>query len=68
MKLAAISIFFLLAACKTAPSLNKAGLEKYPQCYHHNVKIANKCIEKNDAGEKVTAGELENTAYPGEYK
>jgi hypothetical protein len=43
-------------------------LEKYPQCYHSNVKLSNKCIEKNEAGEKTTAVELENTQFPGQYK
>lgn len=59
-----------LTGCKSS---GKGGhdhskLEKYPACYHKNVKISNKCIEKNEAGENVTALQLENTAYPGQYK
>ena len=43
-------------------------LEKYPFCFHNNVKLSNKCIEKNEAGTKTTALELENAAFPGQYK
>jgi hypothetical protein len=56
-------------ACRSKEKKHDAAaLEKYPQCYHKNVKISNKCIEKNEAGENVTALQLENTAYPGQYK
>ncbi|NQY99199.1 MAG: hypothetical protein HRT45_00850 [Bdellovibrionales bacterium] len=57
----------LLASCAGKPKYNDAMLEKYPGCYHDNFKIYQKCIQKNEAGEKVTAVELENTAYPGQY-
>ena len=56
-----------LSACASNKKLDSAALEKYPHCYHKNVKISNKCIEKNNAGENVTAVQLENTAYPGQY-
>ena len=57
-----------LSACASKKKNNAAMLEKYPACYHKNVKIQTKCIEKNEAGESVTALQLENTAYPGQYK
>ncbi len=57
-----------LAACNSAPKHDTVMLEKYPHCYHSNVKISKKCIDKNEAGEKTTAMELENTAFPGQYK
>ncbi len=68
-----ITLIFLSAAvlftgCAGKKKLNASGLEKYPLCYHKNVKISNACIMKNDKGETVTAAELENTAYPGQYK
>jgi hypothetical protein len=65
--LSSLTILFA-AGCASRAKQDTAGLEKYPQCYHKNVKIAKKCIEKNDAGENVTALQLENTAYPGQYK
>ena len=58
----------LFAGCASKSTLNQAMLEKYPKCYNKNVKISNKCIERNEAGEDVSALELENTAYPGQYK
>ena len=65
-----ITLFSLplaLASCTSKPTVNKALLEKYPACYSMNVNISNKCIEKNEAGDKTTALELENTQYPGQY-
>jgi len=67
MKLTLILAAVFLGACASKNKLDKSALEKYPQCYHKNVKISNKCIEKNNAGESVTASQLENTAYPGQY-
>lgn len=58
----------LVAGCASRNKVDAAKLEKYPKCYHSNAKIAKKCIEKNEAGEDVTAVQLENTAYPGQYK
>ncbi len=55
-------------ACAKKPKYDDAMLEKYPKCYHGNFKIYKKCIQKNEAGDPVTAVELENTAYPGQYK
>lgn len=66
--IAILSSSFLIGGCASKNKLDSAALEKYPQCYHKNVKISNKCIEKNNAGENVTAVQLENTAYPGQYK
>ncbi len=57
----------LLSACASKKQ-NNAMLEKYPACYHQNVKISNACIKKNEAGETVTALQLENAAFPGQYK
>ncbi len=57
-----------LAGCADKPKQNDAMLEKYPYCYHKNTKISNKCISMNEAGQKTTALDLENAAYPGEYK
>ncbi len=62
-----IALLFV-AGCASKAKQNTAGLEKFPACYHKNIKIVNKCIEKNEAGESVTALQLENTAYPGQYK
>lgn len=64
--IAALALSF--AACASKKKQDSAGLEKYPACYHKNVKISTKCIEKNEAGESVTALQLENAAYPGQYK
>lgn len=58
----------LSLGCAQKPKYDEAMLEKYPKCYHGNYKIYKKCVEKNEAGEAVTALELENTAYPGQYK
>ena len=58
----------LIASCAGKPKYDDAMLEKYPKCYHQNFKIYKKCIEKNEAGDAITALELENTAYPGQYK
>ncbi|MCB0420206.1 MAG: hypothetical protein KDD61_04375 [Bdellovibrionales bacterium] len=57
----------LLSACASKPTHNHAMIEKYPHCYHQNIKISNKCIAENEKGNNVTAVELENKAYPGQY-
>ena len=65
----ALATTFLLCACNTKPTkLDAAGLEKYPQCYSKNIKLSTACISKNEAGGNVTAMQLENEAYPGQYK
>jgi hypothetical protein len=64
LAVAALSI----TACASKKKQDAEGLEKYPQCYHKNVKISTKCIKMNDAGEETTALKLENAAYPGQYK
>jgi len=58
----------MLTACASKPKYDNAMLDKYPKCYHMNFKIYEACIKKNKAGNSVTAGELENAAYPGQYK
>ena len=58
----------MIIGCSSEPKHDSAMLEKYPACYHRNVNISNKCIQKNEAGERTTALEIENTAYPGQYK
>lgn len=67
--------FFVLASaltfaagCAGTSKVDHGKLEKYRHCYHQNEKIVNACIEKNEKGEGVTAMELENKAYPGQYK
>ena len=65
--IALVSMACLACACASKSKQDAAGLEKYPQCYHKNVKISKACIDKNNAGENVTASQLENTAYPGQY-
>ena len=62
-----LPVLFVACANKATQKDNPL-LEKYPQCFHTNVKISNKCIDKNEAGEKTSALEVENTAYPGQYK
>lgn len=66
--IAITAVSLLLSACASKDKATEAGLEKYPACYHQNKKIVKKCIEKNEAGETVTALQLENSAYPGQYK
>ena len=56
------------SACAAKPTYDEAMLDKYPKCYHQNIKIYQKCIKKNEAGEAITAIELENKAFPGQYK
>ncbi len=69
MKYAVLTVLALsFVACASKKKQDADGLEKYPACYHKNVKISKKCIEKNEAGENVTALQLENSAYPGQYK
>ena len=58
----------LFTGCASGSKNREAMLEKYPKCYHANKKISEKCIQKNEAGEEVSALELENAAYPGQYK
>jgi hypothetical protein len=60
------SLVFVSCAGKKK-QYDEAMLDKYPGCYHDNFKIYQKCIKKNEMGEKTTAVELENTAYPGQY-
>ncbi|MCC7405698.1 MAG: hypothetical protein IT288_14965 [Bdellovibrionales bacterium] len=39
-------------------------VRKYPKCYHQNMKIFNECVKRNEAGETVTALEIENDGLP----
>lgn len=68
MKATILLLPFLLGACAGGAKYDDEKLDKFPKCYHANVKIYQKCIKKNEAGDPVTALELENTAYPGQYK
>ena len=68
MKTTLLAITFLLGACASGPKYDDAKLEKFPKCYHGNFKIYQKCIKQNEAGKSVTATELENAAFPGQYK
>ena len=68
-----LSLFIVLqvlwiSGCANKAKVDHAKIEKYRHCHHHNVKLMNACIEKNEKGEEVTAMQLENSAYPGQYK
>jgi len=63
-----VSVVAVGVGCASKTTQPNALLEKYPQCYNVNPKISKKCVEKNEAGQSTTALELENSAYPGEYK
>lgn len=39
-------------------------VEKWPKCYHHNLKIFNECVKRNQAGQPTTALDLENNFLP----
>lgn len=58
----------LVTSCASKSKHDNEKLAKYRHCYHQNPKISNACIEKNEKGENVTAMELENAAFPGQYK
>ncbi len=63
-----VGLPLIIGACASSTKQNNAMLEKYPACYHQNLKLSNACIKKNEAGETVTALQLENAAFPGQYK
>ncbi|MCB0355393.1 MAG: hypothetical protein KDD40_00210 [Bdellovibrionales bacterium] len=55
----------LLSACAgKKKKYDPAMLEKYPECYHINVKIYNKCVKDNESGKKTSALEIENSGLP----
>jgi hypothetical protein len=56
---------FTAAGCA---SKKVKDLDKYPQCYHQNIKLSQACVDKNEAGDATTALQLENAAYPGQYQ
>jgi len=56
------------SACASKPKYDSAMMDKYPQCYSNNVKIFNKCVKLNEAGNATTALQIENAAHPGQYK
>ena len=69
MKISALILFSaILCSCASKPTYDDAMLEKYPKCYHMNIKIYQKCIQKNESGTSTTALDIENAAYPGQYK
>lgn len=57
-----------IISCASQNKVDHAKIEKFRHCYHQNIKLMNACIEKNEKGESVTALQLENSAYPGQYK
>ena len=63
-----LSFSFSLASCSSKPTYDPAMLEKYPACHHINMKIYQMCIQKNEAGVQTSALDLENNAYPGQFK
>lgn len=58
----------IFAGCASKTKVDFDKLEKYRHCNHHNPKLTNACIKKNEAGEHTTALELENKAFPGQYQ
>ncbi|MCB0391365.1 MAG: hypothetical protein KDD58_08740 [Bdellovibrionales bacterium] len=67
IKLLLVSVlsFFIFSACASKkPKYDPAMLEKYPECYHINMKIYNKCIRDNESGKKTSALEIENSGLP----
>ncbi len=68
MLMASMILAAILPACASNSKQNNAMLEKYPGCYHQNPKLSAACIKKNEAGTPTTALELENAAFPGQYK
>ncbi len=66
--LALLPVLIALAGCAGKSKADHGKLEKYRHCHHQNEKIVSACIAKNEKGENVTAMELENAAYPGQYK
>lgn len=55
MKLGLVMIF--LVGCAT--SQDQANAEKFPQCWHNLRVVFEKCIEMNEAGQKVNALQVE---------
>lgn len=55
----------LLTACAgKKKKYDSAMLEKYPQCYHANMKIYSKCVKDNENGKKTSALDIENSGMP----
>jgi hypothetical protein len=63
-----VPFFAIATGCASKDKVDTDMLEKYRHCYHQNEKIVNACIKKNENGEYVTAMQLENAAFPGQYK
>ncbi|MCB9027429.1 MAG: hypothetical protein H6625_14005 [Bdellovibrionaceae bacterium] len=59
-----LSSTFLLACAGKKKKYDPAMLEKYPQCYHNNMKIYNKCVKDNESGKKTSALDIENSGLP----
>lgn len=55
----------LVTGCANKPKEpDRATVRKWPKCYHRNMKIFNECVQRNEAGETVTALEIENDGLP----
>ncbi len=59
-----VIVGLLFSGCASKEKYDEAMLEKYPQCYHINMKIFKKCVKENEAGKKTTAMEIENRGIP----
>lgn len=53
------TLITILSGCASI-NPDSAKLEKYPHCYHQYRTIFERCVERNENGEKITAFEIEN--------
>ena len=59
-----VSLIIFTACASKEKKYDSAMLEKYPQCYHTNMKIYKKCVRDNEGGKKTSALEIENSGLP----
>ena len=59
-----IFVVFGLVNCAQKETYDETMLEKYPKCYHKNIKIYKKCVLENEKGNETTALEIENSGLP----
>ena len=62
-----LAAILILSACSSTPKPvreERELLAKYPKCYHISRKIFDECIRRNEAGDAVTALEIENNGLP----
>ena len=66
MKLFVLLVLTLsIYSCASKPEVpDPAMVEKWPKCYHQNIKIFKKCVSMNEAGNETTAIEIENNGLP----